>query len=118
MSRYAIIDIGGKQLRVERGRFYDVRHLVPIRNTLKPNGEMVINRVLLICNGSSINFGHPWLRDAAVRGRILHSCVGKKLVIQRIHPKRKTRHIFGCRGDMIRFVIDSIHFGGKNLDED
>nr|YP_009695521.1 ribosomal protein L21 [Neocheiropteris palmatopedata]QEJ81726.1 ribosomal protein L21 [Neocheiropteris palmatopedata] len=117
MSKYAIIDIGGKQLLVEQGRFYDARHLVPIRNTLKPNEKVVINRVLLIRHGSSINFGYPWLHDAAVRGRILHGCVDKKLVMRRIQRKRKTRQIFGYRADMIRFVIDSIHFGGKNLNK-
>lgn len=116
MNKYAIIDIGGKQLRVEQGRFYDARHLVPIRNTFKPNEKIVINRVLLIRHTSSINFGYPWLHNATVKGRILHSCVDKKLVIQRIQCKRK--QIFGYRADMIRFVIDSIHFGGKNLNKD
>nr|YP_010117382.1 ribosomal protein L21 [Microsorum cuspidatum]QPM99649.1 ribosomal protein L21 [Microsorum cuspidatum] len=118
MNKYAIIDIGGKQLRVEQGRFYDARHLVPIRNTLKPNEKIVINRVLLIRHGSSINLGYPWLHDATVRGRILHGCVDKKLVIQRIQSKKKTRQIFGYRENMSRFVIDSIQFGGKNLDKD
>lgn len=90
MNKYAIIDIGGKQLRVEQGRFYDARHLAPIRKTLKPNEKIVINRVLLIRHRSSINFGYPWLQNAAVKGRILHGCVDKKLVIQRIQCKRKT----------------------------
>lgn len=90
MSKYAIIDIGGKQLRVEQGRFHDARHFAPVRPVVASNTKISVNRVLLIRHGSSINLGHPWLDDAAVRGRILHGCFEKKLVIQRIHSKKKT----------------------------
>nr|YP_009690970.1 ribosomal protein L21 [Pecluma dulcis]QEG57750.1 ribosomal protein L21 [Pecluma dulcis] len=118
MNKYAIIDIGGKQLRVEEGRFYDARHLGPIRKTLKPNEKISINRVLLIRHGSSIKLGCPWLNDSAVKGRILHGSFNKKLVIQRIQPKRKTRKNFGYRETMTRVVIDSIDFVDKNLNKD
>nr|YP_009183864.1 ribosomal protein L21 [Cyrtomium devexiscapulae]YP_009192077.1 ribosomal protein L21 [Cyrtomium falcatum]YP_009479825.1 ribosomal protein L21 [Cyrtomium fortunei]AKF33858.1 ribosomal protein L21 [Cyrtomium falcatum]ALN96638.1 ribosomal protein L21 [Cyrtomium devexiscapulae]AVW86027.1 ribosomal protein L21 [Cyrtomium fortunei] len=117
MNKYAIIDIGGKQLRVEQGRFYDAQHFAPVRHALTSNIKISINRVLLICHGSDINFGYPWLDDASVRGRILHGCFGKKLVIQQIHSKKKKRRTFGYRKNMIRFVVDSIHFGGKDLNK-
>nr|YP_009691237.1 ribosomal protein L21 [Davallia solida var. fejeensis]QEG58017.1 ribosomal protein L21 [Davallia solida var. fejeensis] len=115
MNKYAIIDVGGKQLRVEQGRFYDVRHLAPVQHTLTPNEKISINRVLLIRHGSSVNLGYPWLDDAAVKGRILHGCFEKKLVIQRIQSKTKNRRTFGYREKMTRFVVDSIHFAGENL---
>lgn len=84
MNKYAIIDIGGKQLQVEQGRFYDV---APIRQRLKPNQKVLINRVLLIFHRSKISVGYPWLNDVTVKGRILHGCFNKKLMIQ---PKIKT----------------------------
>lgn len=90
MNKYAIIDIGGKQLRVERGRFYDAQHLVAARHALTPNKRVSINRVLLIRHESGINLGYPWLNDAVVKGRILHGCFKKKIVIQQIHSKKKT----------------------------
>nr|YP_010310978.1 ribosomal protein L21 [Bolbitis laxireticulata]UNA61910.1 ribosomal protein L21 [Bolbitis laxireticulata] len=90
MNKYAIVDIGGRQLRVEEGRFYDAQHLVPARHALVPDEEVSINRVLLIRHGSGIDLGYPWLNDAVVRGRILHGCFNKKLVIQQIHSKKKT----------------------------
>nr|YP_009427699.1 ribosomal protein L21 [Woodsia polystichoides]ASU96365.1 ribosomal protein L21 [Woodsia polystichoides] len=117
MSEYAIIDIGGKQLRVEQGRFYDARHFSSVRTVLMSDAKISVNRVLLIRRGSSINFGHPWLDDAVVRGRILHGCLEKKLVIQRIHSKKKTRRTLGYRESVTRFVVDSIHFSGKDLDK-
>lgn len=117
MNNYAIIDIGGKQLRVEQGRFYDARDFTPIQQIVACNAEISVNRVLLIRHGSSIEFGYPWLDNAAVKGRILHSCFEKKMVIQRITSRKKTRRIRGYRGSMSRFVADSICFGRKDLDE-
>lgn len=114
MDKYAIIDIGGKQLRVEQGRFYDVRHFAPVRSTLTSNTKISINRVLLIRHGSSVNFGYPWLKDAAVKGRVLHGCFKEKLVIQKIHSKKKTRRTFGYRENMTRFVVDFISLGREN----
>nr|QKV47311.1 ribosomal protein L21 [Nephrolepis cordifolia] len=114
MNKYAIIDIGGKQLRVEQGRFYDVQHFAPVQYALTSNKKITINRVLLIRQGSNINLGYPWLNDAAVKGRILQGCFKKKLVIQKISSKKKTRRTFGYRENITRFVVDSIHFGDKN----
>nr|YP_009183952.1 ribosomal protein L21 [Woodwardia unigemmata]ALN96715.1 ribosomal protein L21 [Woodwardia unigemmata] len=117
MNRYAIIDIGGKQLRVEQGRFHDARHFASVRPALTSNTKISINRVLLIRHGSSVTFGYPWLENAVVRGRILHGCFKEKLVVQKIHSKKKTRRTSGYRENMTRFVVDSILSGGENLDK-
>nr|YP_009548886.1 ribosomal protein L21 [Ceratopteris cornuta]AYW15861.1 ribosomal protein L21 [Pteris vittata] len=108
MDKYAIIDIGGNQLRVEPGRFHDVRHFISKIDTLGSDAKISMNRVLLIRNGSEVDIGHPWLADAVVTGRILHNCFEKKLVIQKIHSKKKTRRIRGYRENRIRLVIESI----------
>nr|YP_009548985.1 ribosomal protein L21 [Myriopteris scabra]AYW15960.1 ribosomal protein L21 [Myriopteris scabra] len=113
MDTYAIIDIGGKQLRVEPGRFYDVRRFTPDVNTLGSNIKISTNRVLLIRQGSDIDIGYPWLANAVVKGRILHSCFGRKLAIQKIYSNKKTCRICGYREDLIRFVVDSIHLNGR-----
>nr|YP_010376804.1 ribosomal protein L21 [Adiantum malesianum]UPV69568.1 ribosomal protein L21 [Adiantum malesianum] len=113
MSGYAIIDIGGKQLRVEPGRFHDVRYFTPNLNTWGSGTKISTSRILLICNGSKINIGSPWLANAVVKGRFLHSCFGNKLTIKKIFPKRKTRRIQGYRENMVRFAIDSIHLNQK-----
>jgi len=41
MGTYAIIETGGEQLRVEPGRFYDVRRFTPSKpNLLGPNAKV------------------------------------------------------------------------------
>nr|YP_009548799.1 ribosomal protein L21 [Cryptogramma acrostichoides]AYW15774.1 ribosomal protein L21 [Cryptogramma acrostichoides] len=114
MDRYAIIDIGGNQLQVEPGRFHDIRCFAPNIDRSGSDTKVSMSRVLLIRDGSNVDIGYPWITEAVVRGRILHRCFEKKLVIQKIHSKKKTRRISGCRRSMIRFVIDSIHFSGRD----
>ncbi len=91
MNRYAIIGIGGEQLRVEPGRFYDIRHFASLQKVSgsNVNVKVSIHRVLLIREGSEITIGQPWLSNAIVKGRILHPCFGNKIVIQKIHSKKK-----------------------------
>nr|YP_010377647.1 ribosomal protein L21 [Diplopterygium chinense]QYC93009.1 ribosomal protein L21 [Diplopterygium chinense] len=116
MNGYAVIDTGGKQLRVEPGRFYDVRHFAPLQPNLSESGTKIsIYRVLLICHESRIDIGHPWLSNAIVRGRILHPCVAEKAVIGKIHSKKKTRRKLGYRQHLVRFVVDSISLNGQDL---
>nr|AWD77940.1 ribosomal protein L21 [Odontosoria chinensis] len=117
MNKYAIIDIGGKQLQVEPGRFYDTHNFGLIQNMLKSDTKISINRVSLLRHENNIIIGHPWLKNATVRGRILHSCLTDKLVIRKIHSKKKTRRTYGYRNNLIRFVVDSIDFKSKSLND-
>nr|YP_010216197.1 ribosomal protein L21 [Pteris multifida]UBR42930.1 ribosomal protein L21 [Pteris multifida] len=114
MDKYAIIDIGGNQLQVEPGRFHDVRHFISNLDTSGSDAKISMNRVLLIRNGSNVDIGNPWLADAVVAGRILHNCFEKKLVIQKIHSKKKKRRIRGYRENRIRLVIESIRISRKD----
>nr|AJB98581.1 ribosomal protein L21 [Botrychium sp. ternatum/japonicum] len=116
MSTYAIIETGGKQLRVEPGRFYDVCHFAPLKpGTLDPNVEISIHRVLLIRHESATNSGHPWLKGAIVKGRILQPCHGRKITIYKMHSKKKMRRKLGYRQDLVRFVVDSIRLDGEEF---
>lgn len=116
MSKYAIIETGGKQLRVEPGRFYSIRHFASLKPTfLSSNTKILIYRVLLIRNETTINIGQPWLKNAIVKGRILHSHFENKITVYKINSKKKTRRKFGHRQNSIRFVIDSISLNGKDL---
>lgn len=116
MNKYAIIETGGEQLRVEPGRFYDIRHFASLKpNFLNSNTKILIYRVLLIRNEATIRIGQPWLKNAIVKGRILHSHLENKITVYKMNSKKKTRRKFGHRQNSTRFVVDSISLDGKEL---
>lgn len=116
MNIYAIIETGGEQLRVESGRFYNIRHFASLNpKNLSSNTKILIYRVLLIRNETIISIGQPWLKNAIVKGRVLHSHLENKITIYKMNSKKKTRRKFGHRQNSTRFVVDSISLNGKEL---
>lgn len=116
MNTYAIIETGGEQLRVEPGRFYDIRHFAPLKpKNLSSNTKILIYRVLLIRNQTTISIGQPWLKNAIVKGRILHSHLENKITVYKMNSKKKTKRKFGHRQISARFVVDSICLDGTEL---
>ena len=116
MNIYAIIETGGEQLRVEPGRFYDIRHFPSLKpNNLSSNTKILIYRVLLIRNKATISIGQPWLKNAIVKGRILHFHFENKITVYKMNSKKKTKRKFGHRQISARFVVDSICLDGTEL---
>ena len=58
---YAIIETGGKQYRVEVGRFYDVELL-----SAEPDSKLTIDKVLLANLDGDISIGQPLVDNATV----------------------------------------------------
>ena len=105
---YAIIETGGKQLRVTPGRFYDIE-LLPA----KPETDYTIDRVLLVNNEGEVTVGKPYIEDAVVKGTILKHWRGRKVIVYKMQPKKKTRKKRGHRQEQTRFMINSIEVGGS-----
>ena len=109
MNTYAIIEAGGEQLQVEPGRFYDIRHLVA-ENMLpwKPNISFLLYRVLMIHHHSTVILGTPWVKNATIKGRVLHTRRNEKVLIYKMNSKKKTRRKNGYRQGLVRFAVDAI----------
>ena len=107
---YAIIETGGKQLRVEPGRFYDVDRL-PVEE-----GEKVsIEKVFLVQHEGDIHIGQPLVEGATVQGTVLRHLRGKKVIVYKMKPKKKTRKKRGHRQELTRLAIESIGLNGTLL---
>lgn len=100
---YAIIETGGKQLRVEVGRFYDVERLAA-----EPDAEISIDKVLLIENDGDVAIGQPFVEGAVVKATVMQHLRGRKVIVYKMRPKKKTRKKQGHRQDLTRLMIDSI----------
>ncbi|MGK7955230.1 MAG: 50S ribosomal protein L21 [Crocosphaera sp.] len=105
---YAIIEAGGTQLRVEPGRFYDLNRL-----TANEDGSYVIDKVLLINNDDEITIGQPYIEGATVEGTILEERRGRKVIVYKMRPKKKTRKKRGHRQELSRLMINSISVNGS-----
>lgn len=91
---YAIIETGGKQLRVEPGRFYDVERLAA-----DEDDSLVIDRVLFVDNDGDISVGQPLVDGATVEATVLRHLRGRKIIVYKMRPKKKTRKKQGHRQD-------------------
>ena len=105
---YAIIETGGKQMRVEPGRFYDVELL-----HVEPDAPYTIDKVLLVQQGDEISIGQPFVTGAIVNGTVIRHFRGRKIIVYKMRPKKKTRKKRGHRQEITRLMIDSISLDGK-----
>jgi len=99
---YAIIKTGGKQLKVEEGRYYDMELLSA------QVGEKLQFECLLLNDGKKTFIGAPLVKNAVVEGEIVTHGKGEKLNIFTYTPKKRTRRRMGHRQPFTRVKILSI----------
>ncbi|MTJ08335.1 50S ribosomal protein L21 [Anabaena sp. UHCC 0204] len=107
---YAIIETGGKQMKVEAGRFYDIELL-----NAEPDEKVTINAVLLVNHEGTVSIGQPLVEGATVEGTIMRHFRGRKVLVYKMKPKKKTRKKRGHRQEITRFLINSINLNGEVL---
>ncbi len=107
---YAIIETGGKQLRVEPGRFYDIELL-----HVEADSQVTIDKVLLVSNNGELSIGQPLVQGATVEGTVLRHFRGRKVIVYKMKPKKKTRKKRGHRQETTRLMINSISLNGNAI---
>ncbi len=107
---YAIIETGGKQLRVEPGRFYDIE-LLPV----EPDQTITLETVLLVQHNGDVTIGQPFINGATVEGTVMRHLRGRKVLVYKMKPKKKTRKKRGHRQEITRLMINSISLNGSVL---
>ncbi|MBD2361531.1 MULTISPECIES: 50S ribosomal protein L21 [unclassified Anabaena] len=104
---YAIIETGGKQIKVEPGRFYDIELLA-----VEPDEKVTIDAVLLVQHDGEVSIGQPLVSGATVEGTVMRHLRGRKVLVYKMKPKKKTRKKRGHRQEITRLMIDSITING------
>ena len=101
---YAIIETGGKQVRVEVGQKIFVEKL-----DVKAEDNYVFDKVVLVSNGS-LKVGTPYVDGAKVNAKVVKHGLGKKLRIYKYKAKHNSaRRTIGHRQPYTCFVIESIN---------
>jgi len=101
--KYAIVEISGRQFWVEKGKYYDLNRI-----PTELGNEITLNRVLLVNNEGEILIGKPYLKSVEVTGKILDHFRGRKTIVYKMRPKKKTRKKQGHRQDLTCVFIEDI----------
>jgi large subunit ribosomal protein L21 len=101
--KYAIVEISGRQFWIETGKYYDFNRI-----PTELGKQIILNRVLLLNNEGNVLVGKPYLDTVKIKGKILEHLRGKKLIVYKMRPKKKTRKKQGHRQDLTRVFIEDI----------
>lgn len=99
---YAIIETGGKQIRVEVGQKIYVEKL-----PVEAGQEYSFDKVLLLFD-EKLEVGKPYVEGAVVKAKVLKNGLEKKLRIYKYKAKANERRMLGHRQPYTSLVITSI----------
>lgn len=103
LMRYAIIQTGGKQVRVEEGMRLQLERL-----NLAEGSPVQLREVLFLKNGESAKIGQPFVSGASVSATILRHLRGPKVIIFKKRPKKGYKKRKGHRQELTEIEIQEI----------
>ncbi|MBF0715211.1 50S ribosomal protein L21 [Gemelliphila palaticanis] len=100
---YAVIETGGKQLRVEEGQTIFVEKLFVEENT-----TFTFDKVLLV-GGESSKIGTPYVEGASVTAKVVEHGKGKKITVFKYKAKKNNHRKLGHRQPFTKLVVEKIN---------
>ena len=100
---YAIVDIAGRQTRVEKDKYVYANLLQAAE------GDIVeFNQVLLIDNDGAVVVGSPVVAGAKVTAKVLEHVQGDKVLVFKKKRRKGYRKMNGHRQQFTKILIESI----------
>ncbi len=103
---YAIAETSGQQFWFEVNRYYDIDRL-----NAKEKDQIILDKVLLLKHEDSITIGRPYVKEAKIELEVVSHKRGKKILVYKMRPKKKTRRKMGHRQELTRVMVKSISIG-------
>ncbi len=100
---YAIVDIAGKQFKVEKDKFYYTPALEG-----KDGDKVEFEDVLLIDQDGKIKIGTPTVKGARVTGKILGQVKGDKIIVFKKKRRKGYKVKNGHRQKFTKVLIEDI----------
>ncbi|TMU85691.1 50S ribosomal protein L21 [Bacillus sp. BHET2] len=100
---YAIIETGGKQIRVEAGQAIYIEKL-----NAEQDETVTFDKVLFV-GGDDVKVGSPLVAGATVTAKVEKQGRAKKLVVFKYKAKKNYRRKQGHRQPYTKVVIDEIN---------
>ncbi|PVX52527.1 large subunit ribosomal protein L21 [Balneicella halophila] len=101
---YAIVEIAGKQFKVNQDQKITVHRL----NSLKEGDKVDFDKVLLVDNDGSIQVGTPVLESAKVSAEVLKHFRGEKVKVFKKKRRKGYQKLNGHRQDLTQLKITEI----------
>lgn len=102
---YAVIETGGKQIKVSEGETVFVEKL-----DAEEGKEYTFDKVLAVIDGDSTKLGKPYVDGAKVDAVIAKQGKGEKIIVFKYHNKTNYRRKTGHRQPYTKVTIKSIKF--------
>ena len=83
---YAIVETGGKQYKLEEGKYTDIELL-----DADADSKVVFDKVVMLVNGKKSKVGQPYVENATVDGTIVKHDKAKKVIVYKQRPKKGYR---------------------------
>ncbi|AYC29740.1 50S ribosomal protein L21 [Paenisporosarcina cavernae] len=99
---YAIIETGGKQIKVEKGQEIYIEKLAVDAD------EVVTFDKVLFVGGDDVKVGVPFVEGAAVKAKAIKHGRGKKITVFKYKSKKNYRRKQGHRQPYTKLVIEDI----------
>ena len=100
---YAVIEISGRQLRVEPGAQVMVN-----RVPAAAGKSYTVERVLLAGDGNTVQVGRPYCAGATVLCEVLEHRRGPKVITYKFRRRENFRRTRGHRQELTRLLVKSI----------
>lgn len=100
---YAVIETGGKQLRVEEGQTIFVEKLFA-----EEASTFTFDKVILV-GGESTKVGAPYLEGVTVTAKVVAHGKGKKITVFKYKAKKNNHRKMGHRQPFTKLVVEKIN---------
>ena len=101
---YAIIESGGKQLKVSEGDVIKVEKL-----GLDSGASYQFANVLMVADGDNVKFGAPYVEGASVSAVAIGDGRAKKVIVYKYKPKKGFHKKKGHRQPFTALTIEKIN---------
>jgi len=105
---YAIIQTGGKQYKVTEGDVIYVEKL-----SIEEGKTVTFDQVLAYSDGKKLKTGKPILKDVKVKGKVVKTGKGKKIIVFKFKPKKTYKRTQGHRQPYTKVEISKITVAAK-----
>jgi large subunit ribosomal protein L21 len=101
---YAIIETGGKQLKVEEGQTIYVEKL-----NAEAGETVTFDKVLFVGGTDDVKIGSPLVDGASVTAKVVEHGRGKKIVVFKLKKRKNYRRKQGHRQPFTKVTVEKIN---------